>query len=181
MNNIDEKYALLLHMSRVSEMAYRMAHLFGLEERNCKEIAIAAHLHDVGKFLVNPMILNKTEKLTEAEKTSVMEHVDFSYIIGHMMSNRLTPDILRMIFEHHENYDGTGYPKGKKGDQMLLGSHIVKICDAYDAMRSERPYRKAMTRIEAFDEIMRHRNQYNQECINCLAKLEKIEHTAEAV
>lgn len=181
MNNIDEKYALLLHMSRVSEMAYQMAHLFGLDERKCKEIAIAAHLHDVGKFLVNPRILNKTGKLTDEEKTSVMEHVDFSYIIGHLMSNRLTKDILRMIHEHHENYDGTGYPKGKKGDQVLLGSHIVKICDAYDAMRSERPYRKAMSEIEAFDEIVRNRNQYHPECIKCLVKLENISQTAEAV
>lgn len=181
MNNIDEKYALLQHMSRVSELAYRMAHYFGLEERKCKEISIAAHLHDVGKFLVNPKILNKRGKLTEEEKSSVMEHVDFSYIIGHLMSSRLTADILRMIYEHHENYDGTGYPKGKTGDQMLLGSHIIKICDAYDAMRSERPYRKAMSKLEAFEEVMRHRSQYHPECINCLVKLEKIGYPAEAV
>jgi HD-GYP domain-containing protein (c-di-GMP phosphodiesterase class II) len=174
MNNIDEKFALLQHMSRVSELAYKMAKHMGLSERDSKEVAIAGHLHDVGKFFVHPDILNKTNKLTREELAYVQEHVDFSFLVGHMMGNRLTPDILRMIWEHHENADGTGYPKGKRIDEVLPGSHIVKICDSYDAMRSDRPYRKALTAHQAIEEILNHKEQYDDRCIRALIEMEGI-------
>lgn len=174
-SNIDEKYELLQHLNRVSELAYKMAKHMKIEDSVCKEIAIAGHLHDIGKICINQDILNKTGKITVEEKSYLQEHVKYSYIMGLMMGERLTEDIVLMIYQHHENNDGTGYPNGVSGDETHIGSHIIRICDTYDAMRSNRPYRIGMSKESAFEEICTEKEKFNELCVLALMEIEEIE------
>lgn len=181
MSNISEKYDLLQHLNRVSELSYKMAQFMGLEEEYCKEIGIAGHLHDIGKMLIFQDILNKPGTLSQEEKSYLKEHVKYSLIIGMLMEDKLSKNILTMIFQHHENNDGTGYPNSLIGEQILIGSHIVKICDVYDAMRSERPYRGKLTKEQSLKLILEEKTKYNAQCINALIEIEKIYSLTQAV
>lgn len=178
--SIDETYELLKHAHRVSDLAYTMAKKFELDEHECREIAIAASLHDIGKFLLDPQVLNKKGKLTAVEMNQIKQHVNYSYKIGVMILPHLNSNVLKMVHEHHENYDGTGYPNAKSRDNLAFGSQIIRVCDSYDAMRSVRPYRSPLSKWEAF-EMIRSGAEYNPLCVEKLKIIENINETAEAV
>lgn len=173
-NNIDEKFELLQHLNRVSDLSHKMAIQMGLSDEICKEIAIAAHLHDVGKLLVHPAILNKEGRISAEEKTYLQEHVKYSYLIGLFVGERLSEDILTMIQQHHENHDGTGYPNNLHGRELHIGSQIIRVADVYDALRSERPYRKRLSKNEAFEIMLNEKQYYNLECLETMKNLEEI-------
>lgn len=181
MENINEKYELMQHITRVSDLAYKMAKFMGLEELECREIAIAGHLHDVGKLMLHPDILNKKGKLTSEEKSYIEDHVKYSFMMAYAFENKLSANIIRMIKEHHENYDGTGYPDKKAGSELLLGSLIIKTCDVYDAMRSDRPYRVSLSQGEALAEMMKESHKYDPKCLVALAQLTKESEYKEAI
>ena len=108
-------------------------------------------LHDIGKIGISESILAKTTSLTEKEMREIKKHPK----IG---SDILTPieflkEYLPMLFYHHEKYDGSGYPEGKKAEEIPLQARILAVADAYHAMRSDRPYRKAMSKQDAHNEL----------------------------
>lgn len=173
-HNIDEKYELINHMNRVATLSKRMAEYMKIEESVSKEIYIAAHLHDVGKLVMHQSILNKRGIITKQEKEYLNDHVKYSYVASLLFGEKLTEDIIEMIFQHHENYDGTGYPRGLKDCQIHIGAHIIKVCDVYDAIRSDRPYREAMSQQEAFAEMMKEVEKYHPSCLKALEEIEKI-------
>lgn len=107
-----------------------------------KEVAAAAQLHDIGKVGVRDAVLNKPGKLAKEEMSHVREHA----VIGERIvaSLRYLDPVAGIVRHHHERFDGTGYPDGLAGDRIPLGSRIIAIADAYDAMTSSRPYRGAM-------------------------------------
>ena len=114
-------------------------------------LKIATLLHDVGKIGVSDKILMKKGKLTKAEQEKLREHA----IIGH---NILSPikeieDVFAIIRHHHENFDGTGYPDGLKGNEIPMISRIIAVSNSYDTMTSDRPHRKAMSKELALKEI----------------------------
>jgi len=108
-------------------------------------------LHDIGKIAIDDSILNKPGKLTEQEWEEIKRHPDIGYRILSTSYDFL--ELADCILAHHEKWAGTGYPKGLKGEDIPRIARIIAIADSYDAMTSERPYRKAMSEEEACIEI----------------------------
>lgn len=110
-------------------------------------------MHDIGNIAVDARILNKPDSLTNAEWFEIKRHPEIGYrILGSV--NELAP-LAEIILAHHERWDGTGYPKGLKGDKIPLKARILAVADAFDAMTSERPYRNALSKSAAVEEIRR--------------------------
>jgi two-component system, cell cycle response regulator len=141
------------HLSGVSRLAGLTARELGLSEHEVKRVALAGELHDVGKTAIPVAVLNKPSKLSEDEWDFVRRHT----LIGERIV-RTAPSLAhtaKLIRSSHERYDGAGYPDGLSGDAIPLGASIVAVCDAYDAITSDRPYRAARSREEAIAELRR--------------------------
>lgn len=132
------------HIHRVQHYAMGLAKaLGGLDEQTLKAIQAAALLHDTGKLAVPERILNKPGKLTPAEFETMKQHVDVG---ANILSTIDFPyPVVPIVRAHHENWDGTGYPNGLKGTDIPLGARILSVVDCYDALTSDRPYRRAMS------------------------------------
>ncbi|MDD5504975.1 MAG: HD domain-containing protein [Candidatus Omnitrophica bacterium] len=139
------------HIDRVSDYAQRLGREMGLDEEMMKILKNGAVLHDVGKIGVRDEVLKKQGPLNEEEQKEMRQHVIIGVnIIKPIRSMSALSDLVRY---HQELYDGTGYPDGLKGEEIPLSARIIKICDAYDAMTTDRPYRKGMSRDDAKKEI----------------------------
>lgn len=139
------------HSAKVSRYSTKIAQKLRLDEKRVEEIRIAGLLHDIGKIGVSDRILRKRGKLTSAEFDIIKTHPEIGVKILEPMS--LPWEIIPIIQQHHERYDGKGYPEGKKGENINLGARIMQIADSYDAITSDRPYRKASPRTKAIAEI----------------------------
>lgn len=146
------------HSLRVADYSQEIARRMGLPDQVVERIRIAAVLHDIGKIGVKGAILNKTSKLTKEEYEEVKKHPE----LGEKLISKIEDfsDIAKIVRHHHEWYSGQGYPDGLRGEEIPLESRIIAIADAFDAMTSDRPYRKAMDRKTAL-EILR-RNEGSQ-------------------
>ncbi len=116
-------------------------------------IETAAYLHDIGKIGVEDKILLKPTSLSKNEREVIERHPNISYSI--LKPINFPWDIATIVRHHHEHFNGDGYVDGKKGDEIPIGSRILAVADAFEAMTSERPYRKAKTPIEALEELVR--------------------------
>jgi len=139
------------HSKRVTAFTIAMARKMGLPKDEIAIIARGAFLHDIGKMAIPDSILRKPGKLTEEEVAIMREH---SYL-GYKMLSRIPflQEAAEIAYTHQERYDGTGYPRGLKGDDIPLGSRIFSIADTLDAMTSDRPYRPRQTIQAARKEI----------------------------
>ena len=126
----------------------------GYDETKLRELALGALLHDIGKMLVPPEILNKPERYTREEMEIMKSHATLGFDILREYWNSISLMVAHIAFQHHEKFDGSGYPRGLKGDRIHEYARIVAIADVYDAMISERPYRQGMLPHEAFDQMM---------------------------
>ena len=131
------------HSSRVAEVALRIAKKLGWPKNELKTIKIAGMLHDIGKFGVREDILRKTGPLTDEEYDHIRQHPFIGTSI--LSPVRLLSDTIPYIYYHHEHIDGKGYLH-KRGSEIPLGARILAVADAYDAMTTDRPYRKALSR-----------------------------------
>ncbi len=158
------------HQKRVSELAKAIAHEMGLTEDQVNGIHFAAIIHDLGKIRVPAEILSKPGKLTKIEFALIQQHPQEGYDI---LKNVQFPwPIADIILQHHEKLDGTGYPQGLKGDQILLESRILTVADVVEAMSSHRPYRAALGIGPALDEIRRGRDtEYDPVAVDVCLKL----------
>lgn len=129
------------HSMKVSGIAVKLAKYMGLSRQYVDTIRLAAILHDIGKLGVKEEILLKESALTHDEYKAVQEHPSFGVDI--IKPIPFLSEILPVIRHHHENFDGTGYPDGLKGEEIPLGSRIISIADVYDALMSDRAYRRA--------------------------------------
>jgi len=140
------------HSKRVAELSVKIAHLMGIADDILDWIRLAALLHDIGKIGMPEDILHKGEKLNAEEISKVKEHP----FIGAKVIEPIKKlsEVAKWIYAHHEKYDGSGYPEGIAGDTIPLPSRIISIADIFDALTSDRPYKKACT-VEEAVEIMR--------------------------
>ncbi|WP_366922259.1 HD domain-containing phosphohydrolase [Metallumcola ferriviriculae] len=140
------------HSERVSRYSYELALEAGLSKNEAEHITSAAFLHDIGKVVIPDKILLKTKELTSKEKEQINTHpVKGAEIIENLFD---IPHIYDVIRYHHERLDGTGYPDGLDGEKIPLSAKIVAIADSYEAMISQRIYRKAMTAHEAYQNLL---------------------------
>jgi putative two-component system response regulator len=135
-----------MHIKRMSLYSERLAQLFGLDEYACELIRYAAPLHDVGKVGIRDNILLKPGKLTDEEFETMKMH---TLIGGEILNNSDEFPVIKIgkiiALQHHEKYDGTGYPNGLKRKEIHLYARIVAIADVFDALSSERVYKKAFS------------------------------------
>ena len=135
------------HGTRLAEWAVQVGELAGLDGDELHDLEIACLLHDIGKVGLPDAILDKPGRLTDQEFEQIKKHPDFGWAIL-----RLLPGFERislLVLHHHERIDGTGYPAGLKGEEIPLAARIVAVVDAFDAMVSDRPYRKGLSAAEA--------------------------------
>lgn len=139
------------HSERVTCYSLEMGKRLNLSPKRLEILQHAAILHDIGKIGTDLNILHKNGLLTDEEYESVKEHP----LIGSQILEPISflQDVKTIITEHHERFDGKGYPDGKKGEELSLEARIISIADAFDAMVSDRPYRKAMAYTDALEEI----------------------------
>ncbi len=159
-----------LHVRRTRELGDRLAYLIGLSEYECDQLSLLCLFHDIGKVGIPREILNKAAKLTDAEREIMRSHAEKGYRIA-----RATPElnvIASAIRHHHENWDGSGYPDGLRGEAIPLLSRIISVVDAYDAMISDRPYRKAMSHEAAVTELKEHAGrQFDPYIVKCFLSM----------
>lgn len=139
------------HSKRVSEYSLTIGKRLALTDSELVYLQTAALLHDFGKIGMDTKILEKPGSLTDAERREVEEHVPRGYYILSIFPEFSEP--LKGILSHHERYDGRGYPNAIAADDIPLMGRIIAVADAYDAMTSERPYRKKKTKAEAMEEL----------------------------
>lgn len=139
------------HSSEVSRLAVFLAQRMGLDKEELEDLRIAALLHDVGKIGISDNILLKPDKLTDEEFEQVRKHPELGVSILKYSEN--FKKALPIVLHHHERWDGKGYPHGLEKDKIPLLARIIAIADAFEAMTSKRPYRKAMTRKKALTQL----------------------------
>jgi PAS domain S-box-containing protein len=139
------------HTRRVTDLTEAVARAMGVSDPQILQMRRGALLHDVGKIGIPDSILLKPGKLTEEEWEVMRRHPRLAYEM--LSAIRYLAPAVEIPYCHHEKWDGTGYPRGLKGEQIPLAARIFAVVDVYDAMTSDRPYRKARTRQEALDYI----------------------------
>jgi len=142
----------------VAELAVRVAREMGLAEATVRRCAVAGLLHDVGKAFVPEALLEKPGPLTEQEWRLVREHPR----LGAELLADLSPvlsGVAEIIRDHHERPDGRGYPAGRRAGEIRIEARVIAACDAWAAMRSDRPYRPALGFEEALAELRRGRGR----------------------
>lgn len=140
------------HQRRVAVLATAIARQLGMCDADVEHLKVAALLHDVGKVCVPAELLSKPAKLTVVEDQLVRTHVDAGHEIA--VSASFDGNVAEMIWQHHERIDGSGYPRGLKGDQLLASAKILMVADVVEAMSSHRPYRPSLGSAAAIDEIV---------------------------
>lgn len=142
----------LSHIKRVKDYAVKIANKLNLSKERVENIAFASLFHDLGKIYVPDEILNKPGKLTVEEFEYIKKHPSDGV---ELVNRTYYRDISEIINQHHERLDGSGYPNGLKDDEILMEAKIIAVSDTYDAMTTDRAYRKALPVQTAVDELMR--------------------------
>lgn len=145
------------HNQNVANISRRIASYLDLSSKEIQKAYWTGILHDIGKIVVPAEILNKKSRLTAAEYEKVKKHPEWGY---KTLKNHLQlKEIADYVLHHHERWDGRGYPAGLKGAEIPLISRIVSIADAWDSMRSDRAYRKALTEEKALVEMIKNKGK----------------------
>jgi HD-GYP domain-containing protein (c-di-GMP phosphodiesterase class II) len=136
-----------LHSTRLAEWAVRVGEHFGMPESDLRHLETGAILHDIGKVGVPDAILNKPGKLDADERKQVERHSEYGWGVLRMIPTFERTSLL--VLHHHERIDGRGYPAGLSGEDIPIGSRIICVIDSFDAMISDRSYRKGLPVEEA--------------------------------
>lgn len=151
-----------------------------LEEDALKTLNLASQLHDVGEATVPGQVLNKSESLSEEEMNIIRSHPEAGVKIVEAAAE--TQTLLTAILHHHENWDGSGYPRGLKGEEIPYLARILRIIDSFDAMTTERPYRNALSIHEAIEELKQNAGtQFDPKLINKFIEYLEPEVTSEKI
>ena len=160
------------HTERVTRYSVQIARRMGLELAELENVRRAAMIHDIGKIGVREAILHKNGELTQEEYDHVKSHVNWgTHILKPMRS---LARVVSYLSHHHEHFDGSGYPAGLSSSEIPLGARIIAVADTFDAMTSDRPYRKAMTVKDAMAELKRCAgSQFDPDVVSALIKILK--------
>ncbi|MCM2370018.1 HD-GYP domain-containing protein [Aporhodopirellula aestuarii] len=145
------------HSSRVADLAVQLALRLGLGDRSAESLQLAGILHDIGKIGIDDSVLKKTGSLTEEEFDQIKRHPMLGYEI--LKDIRPFRHILPAVRHHHESWDGRGYPDGLAGDEIPRDAQILAVADAFDAMISDRPYRRGMPLAKVREIFLKGRGQ----------------------
>ena len=158
------------HSQRVAGLAERLARRLRLEYTQIELIRDAARVHDIGKIGTNDLVLLKPGPLTDAEQSEMRRHAE----IGHRLLRRL-PEFwegAELVLSHHERHDGAGYPRGLKGDELPLEVSVISVADTYDAMTTDRPYRKGLPWEAVRAELLRQRGkQWRERAVDAFVEM----------
>jgi HD-GYP domain-containing protein (c-di-GMP phosphodiesterase class II) len=159
------------HSHHVGDLASALGQQVDLSSEQLSVLGFAARVHDIGKIAINEFIINKPGRFTEAEYIMVKQHS----MLGSKLieSLELDPLIPEIILDHHENFDGTGYPNGVKGEAIPLEARIIRITDTYDALTSDRGYRPAYTHREAVQIMEGDRHCFDPQLLEIFFKMER--------
>ena len=149
------------HSVNVGLLTMAMSSKHGMKEKEIQEIGMGAFLHDIGKLGISKAILNKKERLSDSEFEEIKRHPEIGtrYLHGKDSLTRLTLDT---IYQHHEWYNGRGYPQGLQDEDIFIGAKLTSICDVYDALTTARPYKRAFSSREAVTTIIQEsRTKFN--------------------
>ncbi len=141
------------HSHRVSDLCEKFGKKLKLEDEEINKLKAISYLHDIGKIAIDESILNKPGKLSDEEWKIVRRHPEMGARI--ISTSDQYAVIADDILAHHERFDGKGYPMGLSGEEIPMRARIITIIDSYDAMISDRPYRKALSQQHAIDELVR--------------------------
>jgi putative nucleotidyltransferase with HDIG domain len=141
------------HSTRVTELAEAVARAMGWSEDRIASVRLGGPLHDIGKLAVSQDVLHKEGELDDAELAEIREHPKTGARL--LLRVAALRAAIPYVLYHHERWDGRGYPSGKAGEEIPLEARVLAIADAFDAMTSDRPYRRALTRVEALAEVER--------------------------
>jgi HD-GYP domain-containing protein (c-di-GMP phosphodiesterase class II) len=158
------------HQRRVAQLSSTIAWEMGLEEKQTRNLMMAARLHDFGKISVPISILSKSGKLSVPEMSMIKSHPSSGCDM--LKPLRLPTGIFLTIMQHHERINGSGYPFGLAGEDILLEARILGVADVVEAMASHRPYRPSLGIEMALEEISQHRGVlYDPSVVDALGRL----------
>jgi HD-GYP domain-containing protein (c-di-GMP phosphodiesterase class II) len=158
------------HQQRVTHLACSIADRMGLSKEKIEGIYMAAMIHDLGKIYIPAEILSKPGKLSDFEYLIIKMHPEAGHNILKIMD--FPWPIAQMVFQHHERLNGSGYPKGICGNEIMLESRILAVADIVESMASHRPYRPAIGLESALEEITRYRDiLYDPEVVDVCNQL----------
>jgi putative nucleotidyltransferase with HDIG domain len=170
------------HSVRVSRLAERIAENLGLKEITVARVTNAALLHDIGKIeAIYTEILRKPDSLTPHERAVIESHVTRGEQLLRDLSS-VPEEVVKMVRHHHEREDGQGYPDGLVGDEIPIGSKVIIVCDAVDAMLSDRPYRDALPLSVVLEQLHEHAGrQFDHRVIKALVQTDILAEYAETM
>ena len=158
------------HEERVSELSCAIAKEMGLSEEQIEGIDIAGGVHDIGKIAITTKILSKPGKRTKADLEMIKIHSQVGYDI--LRGIEFPWPIITMVLQHHERLDGSGYPDGLKGDEIIQEARILAVADTVEAISSHRPYRPALGVDKALEEISKNKDiLYDPEVVDACVRL----------
>ena len=163
-----------VHSTRLAEWAMRVAQELGLEDKDLPDMEVAALLHDVGKVGVPDAILKKPSRLTPEEYEIIKRHPEYSWTVLRMLPGFERASLYTL--HHHENFDGTGYPAKLANVEIPIGSRIVSVIDAFDAMVSSRPYRQGLPFDEGIRRLLASSGtQFDPQVVRCFVQIAEAE------
>jgi response regulator RpfG family c-di-GMP phosphodiesterase len=131
------------HVKRVAEYTYLFSKHYGLSEKECEMLKQASPMHDIGKIAIPDAVLNKPGRLNDEERTIIETHAQLGYDMLQSSQRPLLKMAATVAYEHHEKYNGTGYPQGLKGEDIHLYGRITALADVFDALGATRVYKPA--------------------------------------
>ena len=158
------------HQRRVQDLSCALAYQLGLSDTAIMNLSYGALIHDIGKIYIPSEILNKPGKISNLEFQILQTHVEHGYnVVKEIEFSDVIPE---MVYQHHERLDGSGYPQGLSGDQIIIESRILAVSDVVEAMTSHRPYRPALGIDAALEEISSNRGEkYDSEVVDACIRL----------